>query len=202
MLIYQIVLACMLLAAVGLSAIGAANYGDWILEVVPVIFAFPALYFIGKKFRLSNISYTLLFLYFLLPVIQGHYGVAHVPAGFELSKILGVTRNSFDRVTHFAFGLVMVLPVYEILAQVLESSKTVLRYFMSFSIIMMGAAVYECIELAAHLFLSKNLSFLFVGGQADFWDTSNDIAMSLIGALITLIIVFIVAKISHKRKTS
>ncbi len=198
---YQKILSGIFIAAVVWSAISPASNGDWWLEISPVFVALPAIIFLGRKFRISDFSYSIILLYMMLPIVQAHYGVANVPFGFTLSRWEGIVgRNMFDRLTHFAFGLLWFYPLYEILKEAIGKRRRLfLSYFLPFSVIMMFGAMYEVLELIVRQTASPSLSFLFVAAQGDFWDTSKDLANTAIGAALALIIILIVNKIKKAK---
>ncbi len=66
-----------------------------------------------RRFPVSDRSVAALALFFLLHTLAGRYTYSNVPydawaralAGHDISSLLGLTRNDFDRVVHFSFGL-------------------------------------------------------------------------------------------------
>jgi len=196
---YHKILLGVLFIAILWSASRPESVANWWLEILPVFVGIPLVIFLGQKFKLSNLSYSLILIYLFLPILQAHYGVAKVPFGFTLSDLLGVTnRNMFDRLTHFAFGLLLTYPLFEIFKGALEKRKRqFLNYFLPAMVIMGFASIYEVVELMVREFSSSKLTFLFVASQADFWDTSWDITSTLIGLSITLLIIGVVAIIKQ-----
>lgn len=177
------------------SFIGTVSIGNWVLEISPVLVALPIVFYLDYKhrIRLSNFSYFCVYLYLLFPIVQAHYGVAMVPSGFALGEWLGVHRNMFDRATHFLFGLLLMLPLLEIFDYV-PTKKAFLKYYLALSTILAFSAIYEILEWIVNVSASSRLSFLFVAAQEDFWDSSKDMAMAAIGALIALFIILLVRR--------
>ncbi len=198
---YQKILFSIFIATIIWSVFSPLSIGDWLLEISPVLVFAPVIIYLGHKFKISNLSYTLILIYMFLPIVQAHYGVANVPFGFVLSKWEGiVNRNMFDRLTHFAFGLLWFYPLYEILKEAIgKRRKQFLCYFLPFSVIMMFASMYEVLELIVRQTASHKLSFLFVAAQGDFWDTSKDIANTAMGVTLAVIIVLIITRIKMKK---
>ena len=62
----------------------------------------------------SDLSYLLLFLFFCLHEWGAHYKYTDVPLGEWMKTWLHTNRNHYDRVAHFAFGLLIAYPVQEI----------------------------------------------------------------------------------------
>jgi putative membrane protein len=198
---YRKVLLALFVLAIGLSAISPESYGNWFLEISPVFIAVPFIVYLGRRFGFSDASYTLILIYLLLPIIQAHYGVANVPFGFILAKWENIDgRNMFDRLTHFSFGLLLFYPLLEIFKKSL-SHHNFLKYFVPASVIMAFASFYEVIELVVRQLASPHLAFLFIAAQADFWDTSKDIANTLEGLAIALAITLLVEKLLKIKNT-
>lgn len=191
-------------AVIGISIIVSSVHplsnGDWWLEILPVFIAIPIIYFLGKIYKLSLFSYTLLAIYLLMPIAQAHYGVANVPLGWRISEVLGSARNMFDRLEHFSFGLLCVYPMFEICKKEFTAKRIYLTYFVPFALVMTISAVYEVIEWIVHIFATERLAFLFVAAQADLWDATEDMAVAMWGALIALGIIFTVSQFEKRRQ--
>lgn len=170
------------------SAINPVSPADWIIENIPV-FAFVIFAVFARKiFRFSDTSYAFIAIFLALHLMGAHYTYEKVPFGFTLEDWLGSTRNMYDRLVHFSFGFLLLLPARELL----RSFVTVPRswsYFFSISAILAGAALYEIFEWIAASFLAPALSIAFIGSQGDIWDTQKDMAMALFGALAMVVVV-------------
>ena len=95
-------------------------FSDWALENVLTILFLAILILTRNAFRLSSVSYTVLFVFLLLHTIGGHYTYAEVPYeewtavfSFSINDIFGFTRNHFDRLVHFLFGFLFAYPMRE-----------------------------------------------------------------------------------------
>ena len=91
---------------------------DWILENLLTV---PFVAFIAwsyKKFRLSNLSYTLMFAFMTLCIIGSKYTYAEVPFGFWLQEMFNLSRNHYDRIVHFSFGFLMTYPIREVFLRI------------------------------------------------------------------------------------
>jgi putative membrane protein len=164
---------------------------DWLLENYLVFIFVPILLITARWFRLSNVSYTLITIYMILHVIGSHYTYAEVPFGYTLQHWFDESRNMYDRLVHFSFGFLLAYPVREVFMR-LAHAKGVWGYFFPIDITFALSAIYEIIEwrTAANVDLSAGLAFL--GAQGDVWDAQKDMLMAGIGAIITMLIVFII----------
>ncbi len=97
------------------SAIQPHDYFTWLLEVAPVLIAAPILFFTYKRFRLSNLSYTLIAIHSIVLIIGGHYTYALTPLGDWMSTLFGFTRNNYDKIGHFMQGFVPAIITREMI---------------------------------------------------------------------------------------
>ena len=100
------------------AAINPTYRDDWWLENILVFIFIPLLFYTYHKFRLSNVSYTLIFVFMVLHTIGSKYTYAEVPFGFWLQDLLGLSRNHFDRIVHFSFGFLLAYPIREIFMRI------------------------------------------------------------------------------------
>jgi putative membrane protein len=120
-------------------------------------------------------------------MVGGHYTYAEVPLFDTLQDALGLERNNYDKLGHFAQGFVPAVLAREILIrkQVVKT-KAWLNLFI-ISICLAFSAFYELIEWAV-AFLSGAGAEAFLGTQGDIWDTQSDMCFALIGAILAIVI--------------
>jgi putative membrane protein len=154
----------------------------WWMEVAPVLLAAPILFATRKRFPLTTLAAVLIAVHAVILIVGGRYTYAEVPAGFWVRDALGLERNPYDRLGHFAQGFVPALIAREILLR-----KSPLRpggwlFFLVCCVCLAISAVYEFVEWWAAL-LSGEAADAFLGLQGDVWDTQWDMLTALIGAL-------------------
>ncbi len=165
------------------SAIRPHDYFTWLLEVFPVIIGAVILAATYRRFRLTPLLYTLLAIHAAILMIGGHYTYAEVPLGFWMRDVLHNARNNYDRIGHFAQGFVPAIIAREILIRrgVVRSRGWV--YFIVVSICLAVSAAYELLEWRVSV-ATGSKGDAFLGTQGDIWDTQEDMATALIGALL------------------
>jgi len=149
-----------------------------------------------KRFPLSHISYTLIFVFMILHTIGAHYTYAEVPYdnwakalfGVGINEIFGFTRNHYDRLVHFSFGFLMAYPVREIFLRIVNV-KGFWGYYLPLDVMAAFSMVYELIEWAVALAFGGELEMTYLGTQGDIWDAHKDMALATLGALITVLVV-------------
>jgi putative membrane protein len=173
------------------AAINPSYRHDWLLENYLVFIFVPIILDISYYFRLSNTSYTLITIFMCLHVIGSHYTYAEVPFGYTLQHWLGADRNMYDRMVHFSFGFLLAYPVREMFMRVAHA-KGIWGYFFPVDLTFAFSAIYEIIEwrTAANVDAAAGLAFL--GAQGDIWDAQKDMLMAGLGAILAMIIVFLI----------
>lgn len=102
------------LVALVVSRIGAFDATTWLLEVFPIVVIVPLLLLSAKRFPLTPLLYTLIFVHALILMVGGHWTYARVPAGFWVEELLGLARNPYDRLGHLAQGFIPAIAAREI----------------------------------------------------------------------------------------
>lgn len=166
---------------------------DWLLENVLLVAAIVVLGATWRRFPLSRISYTLIFLFLCLHTIGAHYTYAEVPydqafkelTGHTFNSLVGWQRNNFDRLVHFAYGLLLAYPIREWFLRV-AGVRGFWGYFLPLDLTMSTSMLYELIEwLAAEVF-GGELGVAYLGTQGDIWDAHKDMALASLGAVIAM----------------
>jgi putative membrane protein len=136
---------------------------------------------------MSNLSYTLIFIFMVLHTIGSKYTYAEVPFGFFLQELFGFTRNHYDRIVHFSFGFLFAYPVREIFLRV-ASTKGVWGYYFPFELTAAFSALYELMEWVTAVVVSPEAGDAFLGSQGDIWDAQKDMALATGGAVLAMIV--------------
>ncbi len=155
----------------------------WVLEVFPVVVAVPLLLATRRRFPLTTLVYCLIAVHATILMVGGRYTYAEVPLGDWLRDVFHLARNHYDRLGHFAQGLVPALVAREILLR-----KTPLRrggwlFFLVTSVCLAISAVYELVEWSAAA-ATGSAADAFLGTQGDPWDTQKDMLFAGIGAIV------------------
>ena len=166
-----------------LSGIAPKDRYTWILEVAPAIAAAVILAATYRRFPLTPLAYRLIFLHACILMAGGHYTYAEVPLGFWVRDLLGLGRNHYDRLGHFAQGFVPAIVAREILIRRTPLKSGGWTFFLVTCVCLAISAFYEFIEWWTAL-ASGSAAEAFLGTQGDVWDTQWDMFVCLIGALV------------------
>ena len=171
---------------------------DWALENALVV-AFAAFaIFSYRRLILSCASYTLIFAFLCLHEVGAHYTYAEVPydAGFEaltgvtFNSVIGWQRNNFDRVAHFAYGLLITYPLREIFMRV-SGARGFWSYFVPLDFVMSTSMIFELFEWVAAEVFGGDLGQAYLGTQGDVWDAHKDMALASLGALLATLLAWV-----------
>jgi putative membrane protein len=173
-------------AALLVSGLHPYDRATWLMEVAPVIIAVPLLVATHRRFPLTPLLYTLIFVHALVLMLGGAYTYARVPAGFWLQDLLALERNPYDRIGHFMQGFVPAMVAREILLRGAFVSGRRMTAFLCVCVALAVSAVYELIEWGAALALGQGADE-FLGTQGDPWDTQADMFLALLGAAASLL---------------
>ncbi|HEY4493153.1 MAG TPA: DUF2238 domain-containing protein [Candidatus Paceibacterota bacterium] len=181
----KFILLLEILALVVTGLLNQAGWGIWALETFPAVIGTVVLVLTYRKFRFSNLVYTLLFLHSLVLMYGGIYTYAETPLGFWVSDIFGWTRNNYDKLGHLMQGVTPVLVAVEFFGRKAIISSRRWNYFISTLVVLGIAAFYEFIEWWIAL-ISGEVGDAFLGTQGYIWDTQSDMLMCLIGSILAL----------------
>jgi len=171
------------LAVLVWSLIRPHDYFTWFLESFPALIGIVIVVALRHRFPLTPLLLTLLTIHAIILMVGGHYTYAEVPLGFWMRDLLHTARNNYDRIGHFAQGFVPAIAAREILIR-----RRVVRgrgwlYFIIVSICLAISAAYELLEWRVSI-ATGSKGDAFLGTQGDVWDTQEDMATALVGALI------------------
>lgn len=185
-----------LLAAFSISlAIAPHDRADWLLENALMFAAVAVLVATRKALPLSRVSYTLIFVFLCLHTIGAHYTYSLVPydawcealTGRTFSSLVGWERNHYDRLVHFAYGLLLAYPAREVFLRVADV-RGFWGYYLPLDVVMATSVLYELIEWGAAVFFGGELGTAYLGTQGDPWDAQKDMALATVGAIAAMLI--------------
>jgi putative membrane protein len=167
---------------------------DWMLENILVAGFVVAMASTHRKFLMSRVSYTLVFLFLCLHEVGAHYTYSEVPydawikalTGNSLNEAMGWQRNHFDRLVHFLYGLLMAYPLREFFLRVAEV-RGFWGYFLPLDFTLSTSALFELFEWAAAQLFGGDLGAAYLGTQGDVWDAHKDMALAGSGALLAML---------------
>lgn len=176
-----------LLLLLGWSAIAPFDRTTWLLEVFPVLLAWPLLWRTRQSYPLTSLLYGLILLHAMVLILGGAYSYARVPLGFWLMEGFALDRNPYDKIGHLMQGFAPVMIAREILLRGGYIRGRKMLQFLLLCIVLAISAAYELIEWAAAVLLGQGADE-FLGTQGYAWDTQADMAFALLGAVLALLL--------------
>jgi putative membrane protein len=146
-----------------------------------------------RRWPLSTASVACIVAFMALHTLGGRYAYSNVPyddwaralTGTTMSDAFGWTRNHYDRLVHFAFGALSVVPVAEIARRWGGLSRrgaafTVLGWVLAIS------CLYEIFEWLLTIVAAGETADRYNGQQGDIWDAQKDMALATLGAILVM----------------
>lgn len=189
----------------GVWAIGPPHPSDFLLEHIFTVAFLAFLCWSHGRFRLSNLSYTAIFVFLCLHVVGAHYTYSEVPydawlrrlvswfgvQDFSIQSLFAFERNQYDRLVHFSFGLLMAYPMREVFIRIVRV-RGFWGYYLPLDVMMSFSLLYELIEWGVAVLIGGDVGQSYLGTQGDEWDSQKDMALASLGGLIAMTVTALV----------
>jgi len=173
-----------------ITAIEPFDRRDWLLENL-LVFIYAALLIVSyRRFAFSNLSYGLFGLFLSLHLVGAHYTYAETPFGFWLQETFDLSRNHYDRIVHFLFGLLIAYPFRELLLRA-AGVRQEWSYLLAVVTVLGFSGFYEALEGGVAVLVSPELGAAYLGTQGDEWDAQKDTAVAFGGAVSAMSVTWI-----------
>jgi putative membrane protein len=180
-------------AAWALSAIHPVDRQAWWLENILLVLFVGAFALTHRRLQLSNAAYVCIALFILLHIVGAHYTYAKMPLGLWAKHFFGFSRNHFDRVGHFGFGLFLALPIREVLVR-FSGLRRAWSFCFATAGVLAVSGLFEIIESIVAETIAPGKGVEWLGGQGDEWDAQNDMIAAMLGALAMMAVVALLGR--------
>lgn len=163
------------------------------LQNGPTVVALAVIFWAARREWLSRRAIACLLAFWALHILGARYAYSNVPYdewsralfGTPLSEIFGWRRNHFDRLVHFLFGALWMIPLTD---WAVERGQITRRWAVLFAWGWVSAlgAMYEVFEWGLTLVMSPENAHAYNGQQGDFWDAQKDLALAALGATLAI----------------
>lgn len=167
--------------------IGTTDRANWITENTLTILFIGGLALTHRRFRFSDASYTLMFVYILLHIYGAMHTYAENPMGYWLKDALHWERNHYDRIVHFSFGFLLAYPMRDWFTNHFQW-PTWVCWVLPVEITMSFSAAYELIEWAVADVFFPAEGAAYLGSQGDIWDAQKDMGLAFSGAVLAMVL--------------
>lgn len=181
------IMLAVVLVSTAWSAVGAHDYATWSFELLIGGIGMGVLLAVAPRFRFTPVVYLIAAVHFVLLSIGAKYTYELAPPGNWLRDLLGLDRNPFDRVGHFAQGFTPALVTREVLIRVSELRRAWLVNLLSVAVPLAFSALYEILEWVWVMSFYPDKGPEWLGMQGDPWDAQWDMLMALVGAIAALV---------------
>lgn len=154
-----------------------------------LLLAIPLVFDLVKN-RMPNNVYVCLVLFTFLHVLGARYIYSYVPYK-EWCISLGIVdadffqdpRNHYDRLVHFAFGI-LLFPYFLYISRKWIKQMPIVAVFMAWLIVQTGSMIYELFEWLLTIVMTTTNANNYNGQQGDLWDAQKDMAWAMFGSTI------------------
>jgi len=170
------------------SAIRPHSYDLWLFEIATGVIGVAVLVATYRWFRFSSLVYVLVGIHFAILAVAAKYTYGEMPLFNWLRDALGLARNHYDRVGHFAQGFVPAMIVREVLLRTTGLERGKMLAFLVACVCLAVSAFWELLEWWMVVFFYPDSGPEWLGLQGDVWDPQWDMFMALTGAVTALVL--------------
>ncbi len=173
--------------------IGTTDRANWVTENVLTAVFIGGLVWGHSRFRFSDLSYTLMFVYILLHIYGAMHTYAENPLGHWLQERFHSERNHYDRIVHFSFGFLLAYPMRDYFMNHFHWPNWVC-WVLPVEITLSFSGGYELIEWAVADIFFPAQGHAYLGSQGDGWDAQKDMGLAFSGAVLAMVITSLVRR--------
>ncbi|EPG40950.1 DUF2238 domain-containing protein [Acinetobacter colistiniresistens] len=181
-----------ILLLVAVASIQPLEFEAYLLHQAGTILMLIALIIAMKKIGLNFYCFCLYLGFLAIHILGAHYLYSYVPYNewierifhFDLNQSMGWSRNMYDRLVHFAYGLLLYPFFYRGFQVWLPSAKPLTLFLLVIQFVMASSMFYELIEWWIAISLSPEDAENYNGQQGDIWDAHKDMLLATIGAIL------------------
>jgi putative membrane protein len=162
------------------------------MQHMPTVLGVVALVYAERRVGVSRVSFSMVVAFLLLHIVGARYLYSYVPyddwseaiVGVRINDRFGFERNHYDRLVHFAFGVLFVLPLWEFAEQRLNL-RGPWPAVMAVCFVLAASAVYEIAEWGVAMIFAPDWADAYNGQQGDVWDAQRDMALAWAGSMLS-----------------
>lgn len=166
-----------------------------LLQHLPTMLLLIAAPLLLRRWPLSTPALACIALFLALHTLGGRYIYSHVPyddwartlTGTTVSDLFGWTRNHYDRLVHFAFGALSIVPVAEV-ARRWGSQSPRAALIAALAWVLALSCLYEIFEWLLTIIAASETADRYNGQQGDIWDAQKDMALALLGGMMAMVL--------------
>ena len=170
-----------------------------------VLLLIPLIIDIFKK-KMPMLAFAGMVCFTLLHIIGARYIYSYVPYK-EVAVSLGIvgtdffqdSRNHYDRLVHFSFGL-LLFPYLVYICRNYFKQQSSISIIMAWLMVQTGSMIYEMFEWLLTIMMTANDAENYNGQQGDIWDPQKDMGLALLGSTIMLLFYYVFGCARKRRR--
>lgn len=170
-----------------------------------VLLLIPLITDIFKK-KMPMLAFAGIVCFTLLHIIGARYIYSYVPYK-EVAVSLGIvgtdffqdSRNHYDRLVHFSFGL-LLFPYLVYICRNYFKQQSSISIIMAWLMVQTGSMIYEMFEWLLTIMMTANDAENYNGQQGDIWDPQKDMGLALLGSTIMLFFYYVFGCARKRRR--
>lgn len=194
------------LLLLGISLIRPIYLSEQSLQHAPTVIAIAFLAIDSRKNQISRTSFVCVTLFLWLHILGARYIYSFVPYDAWSFRLIGTpisdwfdwNRNHYDRLVHFLFGILCIIPAAELGEYYGKLSR---KWALGFAMlaVLSVSALYEVFEWLLTVVMVPQHAEAYNGQQGDIWDAQKDMALAFCGAAL---MVGVLVLCHYTRKTT
>lgn len=180
-----------------LASIEPLEWSSYLLHQLGTLLFLALMIIAYRYYYIGSRSYMLAAVFLLIHIIGARYLYSYVPYddwtqhifGISLNELFGWQRNMYDRLVHFSYGLLLFSAMYESAKSIFKIQFLKQLIVIALMINMSSSLLYELLEWGIATTLSPEAAEAYNGQQSDIWDAHSDMALALLGGLISAVMV-------------
>ncbi len=170
-----------------------------------VLLLIPLITDIFKK-KMPMLAFAGMVCFTLLHIIGARYIYSYVPYK-EVAVSLGIvstdffqdSRNHYDRLVHFSFGL-LLFPYLVYICRNYFKQQSSISIIMAWLMVQTGSMIYEMFEWLLTIIMTANDAENYNGQQGDIWDPQKDMGLAMLGSTIMLFFYYVFGCVGKRRR--
>lgn len=201
-----IVVTMLLLAGMTAGWYGPMAGDDAALLQIPTLVPVALLVVAARRHWIDTAGFLCAAAFLALHTLAAYYGYCNVPyddwlealGATRTAALLESDRNHYDRLMHFAYGLLLVLPARQSAARLL-GVRGVAATWIAVEFLLATSALYEVGEWLLAVVVAPEIADRYNGQQGDIWDAQKDMALAGAGAISAAALTFALRSIGRFR---
>jgi len=177
--------------AAALASIHPLEMPAYLLHQSGTILAVMLILYFTYRGYVSRSGFALSIIFLLIHVLGAHYLYSFVPyndwgkqlLGIDINAHFGWTRNMYDRLVHFAYGLCLYKLLFDAFSVWLPNARRGQVALLVIQFVMASSMIYELVEWLVAIGMSPKDAENYNGQQGDVWDAHKDMATATLGAI-------------------